>query len=123
MKNDVSVGIIYKHRFEPAKKEAEKLVTWLNARGINTFSEEMGPNGQKESFDDFEFLPVNDLKWIVVLGGGIIGASPAEGRDAALTSSSLERVGVQRRRVIDAFADDDVVVAWIGSDHHVEHSR
>ena len=81
--NEASVGVIYKHKFEPAKKEAAKLVEWLNARGINTFSEEMGPNGQKnESSDDFAFLPVKDLKWIIVLGGDgtLLGASRKYGR-------------------------------------------
>lgn len=83
MKNDVSVGIIYKHRFEPAKKEAEKLAGWLNARGISTFSEEMGPNGQKEvNHDDPLLLPVRDIKWIIVLGGDgtLLGASRKYGR-------------------------------------------
>ena len=81
--NAVTVGVIYKHRFEPAKKEAEKLVEWLNARGINTFSEEMGPNGQNEvNYDDPGLLPVTDLNWVIVLGGDgtLLGASRKYGR-------------------------------------------
>ena len=80
----VSVGVIYKHRFEPARKEAEKLVEWLNSKGLNTFSEEMGPtNGQKEEiYADSLILPVNELKWIIVLGGDgtLLGASRKYGR-------------------------------------------
>lgn len=81
--NEASVGVIYKHRFEPAKKEAEKLVEWLNAKSINAFSEEMGNNEQKdENYDNFTFLPVKDLKWIIVLGGDgtLLGASRKYGR-------------------------------------------
>ncbi|MBN2419914.1 MAG: NAD(+)/NADH kinase [Deltaproteobacteria bacterium] len=81
--NQVSVGVIYKHRFEPARKEAEKLVEWLIARGINTFCEEMGPNGQKEiNCGDSDPLPVKDLNWIIVLGGDgtLLGASRKYGR-------------------------------------------
>ena len=82
--NEVSVGVIYKHRFEPARKEAEKLVEWLNSKGLNTFSEEMGPtNGQKEEiYADSLILPVNELKWIIVLGGDgtLLGASRKYGR-------------------------------------------
>ncbi|MGD9159389.1 MAG: NAD(+)/NADH kinase [Desulfobacteraceae bacterium] len=81
--NEFSVGVIYKHRFEPAKKEAEKLVAWLNDRGLITFFEEMGPNGQKEvNYDDPASLPVKDLKWIIVLGGDgtLLGASRKYGR-------------------------------------------
>lgn len=82
--HETSVGVIYKHRFEPAKKEAEKLVEWLNTKGLNTFSEEMGPtNGQKEAtYDDTALLPVKNLKWIIVLGGDgtLLGASRKYGR-------------------------------------------
>ena len=38
----MQVGIIYKHRFEPAKAEAEKLQDWLEKEGISAFVEEMG---------------------------------------------------------------------------------
>lgn len=78
-----SVGVIYKHRFEPAKQEAQKLVKWLQGKGLNVFSEEMGPSGQKEEpYDNPELLPVNDLKWIIVLGGDgtLLGASRKYGR-------------------------------------------
>ena len=81
--NGFSVGVIYKHRFEPAKREAEKLVKWLKAKGLNTFYEEMGPNGQQEiNYDDPASLPVNDLNWIIVLGGDgtLLGASRKYGR-------------------------------------------
>ena len=79
----VSVGVIYKHRFEPAKKEAEKLVAWLESRGLNAFSEEMRPKSQcDESIDDSTDLPVKDLNWIIVLGGDgtLLGASRKYGR-------------------------------------------
>lgn len=80
----VSVGVIYKHRFEPAKREAEKLVEWLKSKGFNAFSEEMRPKRQKdeEQDDSSTLLPVNDLKWITVLGGDgtLLGASRKYGR-------------------------------------------
>ena len=81
--NTVSVGVIYKHRFEPARREAEKLVEWLKSKGLNAFSEEMEPKGQKdEDHDDSSTLPVKDLKWITVLGGDgtLLGASRKYGR-------------------------------------------
>jgi NAD+ kinase len=78
-----SVGVIYKHKFEPAKREAKKLVEWLKEKGLNVFSEEMGPSDQKENISDHpELLPVNDLEWIIVLGGDgtLLGASRKYGR-------------------------------------------
>ena len=64
-----SVGVIYKHNFEPAKQEAEKLVKWLQGQGLNVFSKEMGPSDQKDTSGNIPEMPVNDLKWIIVLGG------------------------------------------------------
>ncbi len=78
-----TVGIIYKHKFEPAKKAAEELVTWLKSKGINAFSEEMGPKGHKdENPDDTVFIRNNHLEWIIVLGGDgtLLGASRKYGR-------------------------------------------
>ena len=81
--HQASVGVIYKHRFQPAKREAEKLVEWLKARGLKVFSEEMGPKAQKEvNCDDSALLPIEDLNWVIVLGGDgtLLGASRKYGR-------------------------------------------
>jgi NAD+ kinase len=38
-----SVGIIYKHNFEPARDECIRLKEWLERRGIVVYTEEMAP--------------------------------------------------------------------------------
>ena len=42
MTSTPSVGIVYKRRHERARLEAASLETWLQKRGVETFSEEMG---------------------------------------------------------------------------------
>jgi NAD+ kinase len=72
-----TVGIIYKHRHEPARVEAEKLEGWFKERGVNVFSEEMEA---KESLDggceDLSVIP-KTVDWVVVLGGDgtLLGAA------------------------------------------------
>ncbi len=73
----ISVGVVYKQKFDPAVKEADKLVKWLQNKGLTVFSESMGP--QKAGNN----LPVSgDIKWIIVLGGDgtLLGASRKYGR-------------------------------------------
>jgi NAD+ kinase len=76
--SEPSIGIIFKHRHQPAEEEAGKLTEWLEARGIRVFSEEMdtldlsaGRNGPTRST-----IPP-DVDWIVVLGGDgtLLGAA------------------------------------------------
>ena len=75
--SSISVGVVYKQKFDPAVKEADKLVKWLQNKGLTVFSESMGP--QKAGNN----LPVSgDIKWIIVLGGDgtLLGASRKYGR-------------------------------------------
>jgi len=69
-----SVGIIYKHRHEPARLEANKLEEWFKKRGIEAFSEEVE---SKES----SVIP-RSVDWAVVLGGDgtLLGAARRIGR-------------------------------------------
>lgn len=64
-----SVGIIYKHRHEPARLEANKLEEWFKKRGIEAFSEEV--ESKKSSV-----IP-RSVDWVVVLGGDgtLLGAA------------------------------------------------
>ncbi len=76
--NNISVGIIYKHRFEPGRIEAEKLEKWLNEKGITAVSEEMQPGDGPE-----ESVIINkNTKFLVVLGGDgtLLGAARKTGK-------------------------------------------
>jgi len=78
---DILVGILYKHKFEPARIEAEKLEKWLGEKGISVFLEEMHPKGRMDGcYEDFS-CP-DGLKWVVVLGGDgtLLGAARMVGR-------------------------------------------
>ena len=79
---DISVGIIYKHNFEPAKKEAGKLAEWLRNKDITVISEEMSPKGRMNGCYEESSILSHDLKWIVVLGGDgtLLGAARKVGR-------------------------------------------
>lgn len=72
----LSVGIIYKHRFEPAKKEALGLAEWLGKRGIEAFPEEMNAS-KEEGFCEGSSIIPEYVNWIVVLGGDgtLLGAA------------------------------------------------
>ena len=72
-----SVGIIYKHHFEPAKEEALKLERWLRERGAMVFSEEMSARAAMDDcFEEFSFVP-REVEFVVVLGGDgtLLGAA------------------------------------------------
>jgi NAD+ kinase len=78
----ISVGIIYKHRFEPAKMEAGKLENWLKTKGFTAFSEEMSAEAKMEScLDEFSKIP-HDVNYVVVLGGDgtLLGAARRVGK-------------------------------------------
>ena len=62
-----SVGIIYKHYYEPAKEEALKLEQWLRQRGITVFSEEMGARAAMNAcFEEPSFVP-REVQFVIVL--------------------------------------------------------
>ncbi len=77
-----SVGIIYKHRYEPAKSEAVKLEGWFEKRGIQAFSEEMKAEESPYKSDEKSSSIPNTVDWIVVLGGDgtLLGAARRLGR-------------------------------------------
>ena len=77
-----SVGIIYKHRHPPAKREAEKLEKWFRDRGIKVFAEEMGSiEYGKGCCEEGSTIP-ETIHWLVVLGGDgtLLGAARRLGR-------------------------------------------
>jgi NAD+ kinase len=72
-----SVGIIYKHHFEPAKEQALHLGQWLRERGITAFSEEMGARAAMNAcFEEPSFVP-REVEFVIVLGGDgtLLGAA------------------------------------------------
>jgi NAD+ kinase len=72
-----SIGILYKHHFEPARTEAEKITKWLKAKGIDAFSEEMGPVGRMDACLDTSSDIPQDVKLFIVVGGDgtLLGAA------------------------------------------------
>ncbi len=78
-----SLGIIYKQRYKPAKKEALKLASWLKEKGLSVFVEEMEPpdrHGSKTTLKP-SIIP-EGVDWLVVLGGDgtLLGAARQVGR-------------------------------------------
>lgn len=75
--SQISIGVIYKHAFEPAKVEAGKLEKWLKGKGAAVFSEEMSGETQRGScFEESTIIP-SDVSYVVVLGGDgtLLGAA------------------------------------------------
>ena len=80
--SNISVGIIYKHNFEPAREEAKKLKNWLKKRGAAVFSEEMSAAEMMDGcFEEPSIIP-NNVDWVVVLGGDgtLLGAARRIGK-------------------------------------------
>ena len=80
-----SVGIIYKHHHEPARKEALKLETWFENRGITVFCLEMTAEVAEGGHTrEYPAIPKN-VDWVVVLGGDgtLLGAARQVGRYGA----------------------------------------
>ena len=77
-----SVGIIYKYRHEPAKKEARNLEVWLKSKGVTVFSEEMGGTVRMNGCPEEPINIPNTVDWVVVLGGDgtLLGAARKVGR-------------------------------------------
>jgi NAD+ kinase len=64
-----SVGIIYKHHFEPAKEQALKLEQWLKEKGIMAFSEEMSARAAMNACFEEPSLVPREVEFVIVLGG------------------------------------------------------
>jgi NAD+ kinase len=80
-----SVGIIFKHNYEPAGAEAEKLEDWLKARGVAVFMESMDAKdakGTKNGCSDAASVIPKDVDCVVVLGGDgtLLGAARRVGK-------------------------------------------
>ncbi len=80
-----SVGIIYKHHHEPARKEALKLETWFGNRGITVFCLEMTAEVAEGGVFQKNLAIPKDVDWVVVLGGDgtLLGAARQVGRYGA----------------------------------------
>jgi len=76
-KSKISVGIVHKHRFDPARMAAERLKRWLQKRGIAVYLEEMSTRNSPESLGESESVIPKDVHFIVVLGGDgtLLGAA------------------------------------------------
>ena len=74
---DISVGIIYKNKFDRAKSEAEKLEKWLADRGINVFIKESISRDRDKLNEDNAPFYQGGLDFLVVLGGDgtLLGAA------------------------------------------------
>lgn len=77
-----SIGIIYKYRHKPAKKEALKLESWLQDRGLTVYLEEMAPPDRLASTTPSHYRIPESVDWLVVLGGDgtLLGAARQVGR-------------------------------------------
>lgn len=77
-----SVGIIYKHNFEPARLEAAKLEDRLRKKDIEVFSEEMEAEESLDESQKKRSMIPNTVNWVVVLGGDgtMLGAARKLGR-------------------------------------------
>jgi len=77
-----SVGIIYKHDFEDARRECHRLKTWFETIGIKVFTEEMSSKALvSQCFEEDTSIP-GDVDLVVVLGGDgtLLGAARRIGR-------------------------------------------
>lgn len=77
-----SVGIIYKHHYEPARTEAEKLGEWFRKRDIAVFSEDMNAEWSVNGTCKESSIIPKDVDWVIVLGGDgtLLGAARRIGR-------------------------------------------
>ncbi len=80
--SSISVGIIYKYKYEPAKQEAKKLENWLKGKGVSVFSEEMTSTVTMNGCPEEPIRIPNTVNWVVVLGGDgtLLGAARKVGR-------------------------------------------
>lgn len=73
----ISVRIIYKYNFEPARKEAQKLEKWLRNRAVAVFAHEMRAEGIGDGGLAVPRSIPETVDWVVVLGGDgtLLGAA------------------------------------------------
>jgi len=77
-----SVGIIFKHNFEPARKECQRLKDWFTERGIAVYTEEMASrSSSSQSLQEETSIP-DTVDCVIVLGGDgtLLGAARKVGR-------------------------------------------
>lgn len=79
------VGIIYKHNHAPARLEAEKLERWLEEKGLQVYSAEVGIVESLNRCRKEESAVPEHIDWLVVLGGDgtMLGAARTAGRRGA----------------------------------------
>ena len=72
-----SVGIVYKHRFDPARLAADRLKKWLNRRSISAYLEEMSTRDGSDRLGETTSVIPRNVHFIVVLGGDgtLLGAA------------------------------------------------
>lgn len=77
-----SIGIIYKHNSEKAKKESSKLEKWLSTKGISVYSEDVGSIRVLDKFIEETSQIPKTVKYVIVLGGDgtLLGAARRIGR-------------------------------------------
>ncbi len=75
--SSISIGIIFKPHFEPARREAANLAAWLQERGVSVFSEEMIATADAPALRARSSTIPADVQWVVVLGGDgtLLGAA------------------------------------------------
>jgi NAD+ kinase len=77
-----SVGIIFKHDFQPAKEECKRLRDWFTQRGITVYTEEMASRAHvSQCLEEDTSIP-DTVDLVVVLGGDgtLLGAARKVGR-------------------------------------------
>ena len=77
-----SVGIIFKHNFEPARRECQILKDWFTERGITVYTEEMASRAFISQCLQEETSIPDTVDWVIVLGGDgtLLGAARKVGR-------------------------------------------
>jgi len=77
-----SVGIIYKHHFEPARIEAQKLAAWIAEKGISVFQDSMDTKSAANGCVEEPSSIPHNVNCVVVLGGDgtLLGAARKMGK-------------------------------------------
>ena len=77
-----SVGIIFKHDFEPARMECQRLKEWFETMGVNVFTEEMASKALLSQCLEEETSIPESVDLVIVLGGDgtLLGAARKIGR-------------------------------------------
>ncbi len=77
-----SVGVIYKHHFEPARIEAQRLAAWIAEKGIAVFQDSMDTTSAANGCVGEPSSIPHDVGCVVVLGGDgtLLGAARKVGK-------------------------------------------